>query len=127
MASDVAAALGSGFTSTGAAIPGACFYTSADGTVRVIAYAQAYQDAASANAVSAAQLAASLNLSGLGTAKPLSGIGDKAVEYVGNSSTGNSILILIIKSNVSLLIDVMPAPSASIVEQLARAAAGHLH
>lgn len=127
MASDVAASLGAGFTSTGAAIPGTCFYTSADGTVRVIVYAQVYANAASANAVSAQQLAASLNLSGLGSAKALTGIGANAVEYSGGSASGNSIVIFLIKNNVTLLIDVMPASSASAVEQLATAAAGHLH
>jgi hypothetical protein len=77
--------------SAGAAVPGACIYASADGSTTVFVIAQAYADASSANSVSPEQLAAALNGAyGIANAKPVTGIGDKAVEYTVTSSASNS-------------------------------------
>src|SRR4029077_10403651 len=64
------------------ATPGLCLYGKSDGTASVVILAQAYPDAATADAVSPEQLAASLNGAyGVSTANPLTGAGYKAVEY----------------------------------------------
>ena len=116
--------------STGAsAVPGACFYVSDDSKTSVIVFAQVYADSNAAQAVSAEQVAAALTGagSGLTNARPVTGIGDKAVEYTVSSSGSTGTVIFVFKANVLLLIAVTPSPpSATVVEQLATTAVGRL-
>jgi hypothetical protein len=110
-------------------VSGTCFYASGDGSTTVIVIAQAYADAASANAVSPEQLAAALNGAyGIANAKAVSGIGDKAVEYTVTSgaSASSGSVIFVFKSNVVIMIAVTPTSSTTVVEQLARTAVGRL-
>ena len=115
-------------TST-SAVPGACFYTSADGKTSVIVFAQVYPDSSAAQAVSAQQVAAALTGagSGLTNAKPVTGIGDKAVEYTVSGSGSTGTVIFVFKANVLLLIAMSPSPpSTTVVERLATTAVGRL-
>jgi hypothetical protein len=115
--------------SAGVQIPGACIYSSADGTTTVFVIAQAYPDATSANAVSPEQLAAALNGAyGIANAKTVSGIGDKAVEYTVSSAASGSTgtVIFVFKANVVMMIAVTPTTDSTAVENLARTAVGRL-
>src|SRR4029077_2720677 len=113
--------------SSGAQIPGACFYASSDGTSAVIGFAPAYPDSTTAQAASPDQIAAAINAgAGVSNAKSVSGIGDKAVEYSTTTAGGNGSVIFVFKSNVVLMLVVTPAPSSSALEQLARTAVGRL-
>jgi 2-oxoisovalerate dehydrogenase E2 component (dihydrolipoyl transacylase) len=96
-----------------AAVPGACFYASADGKTDVIVFAQVYADASAAQAVSIDQIAAALTGAGngLGTATVVSGIGDKALEYSVSSSGSTGLIIIVFKSNVLLMIAMLPTPA----------------
>ena len=112
---------------TGASIPGACFYSSTDGSTSVLVFAQVYPDASSAAAVSPETMAASLNGAyGIANAKVVNGIGDKAVEYSSTSSGGNGAVIFVFKSNVVMFIALTPAPDTTGVEKLATIAVGKL-
>ena len=113
---------------SGVQVPGACFYGSSDGRTTVLVFAQAYPDAASAAAVSPEQIAAAINVSGAGVAyaKPVSGIGDKAIEYSATNAGAEGIVIFVFKSNVVLMIAVTPTTSSTAIEQLAKTAAGRL-
>ena len=130
-ATDASTAAGTAVTNMGASsgvqVPGACFYASADGKSTVIVYAQTYPDATTAQSVSPEQIAAGINLGGAGvaSAKPVTGIGDKAVEYSVTSTGSEGTAIFVFKSNVLILIAVSPASSTA-VEQLARTAVGRL-
>jgi hypothetical protein len=115
---------------SGGQIPGACIYTSSDGTTNVIVIAQAYPDATSADAVSPEQLAAALNGAyGIANAKPVSGIGDKAVEYTVSSQAAGSTgtVIFVFKANVVMMIAISPLTDTTKLEDLARTAVGKLH
>jgi hypothetical protein len=92
----------------------------------VIVFAEAYPDTTTADAVSPEQIAASFNNTGVTNAKPVSGIGDKAVEFGVTTAGGNGGGIFVFKSNVVLMIVVSPAPSSSSLEQLAKTAVGRL-
>src|SRR6202035_4601766 len=83
---------------SGVTIPGACFYLSSDGKTTVLIFAQAYPDTTTAQAVSPETIAAGINVGagGVTNAKPVSGIGDKAVEY---SSGTDGTVIFVFKSN----------------------------
>jgi hypothetical protein len=130
-ATDASTAAGTAVTnmgaSSGAQVPGACFYSSADGKSTVIVFAQTYPDATTAQAVSPEQIAAGINLGGAGVAnaKSVTGIGDKAVEYSITSTGSAGTAIFVFKSNVLILIAVSPASSTA-VEVLARTAVGRL-
>jgi len=116
--------------SAAAQIPGACIYASADGTTTVFVIAQAYADATSAGSVSPEQLAAALNGAyGIANAKPVSGIGDKAIEYTVTSAASGSTgaVIFVFKSNVVLMIAISPLADTKKLEDLARTAVGNLH
>jgi hypothetical protein len=116
--------------SAGAAVSGACIYVSADGSATVFVIAQAYADASSANSVSPEQLAAALNGAyGIANAKPVTGIGDKAVEYTVTSSASNSTgaVIFVFKSNVVMMIAISPLADTKQLEDLARKAVANLH
>ena len=113
-------------TSTGASTQGFCFYAAAGSSAGVIVFAQVYPDATAAEAVSPQQIAAALNGSGVANAKPVSGIGDKAVEYSLSSSGSTGIAIFVFKSNVLVMIAITGTSNASAVEQLARTAVGRL-
>src|ERR1700694_1563279 len=116
--------------SAGAAVPGACIYISADGSTTVFVIAQAYADASSANSVSPEQLAAALNGAyGIANAKPVSGIGDKAVEYTVTSSASNSTgaVIFVFKSNVVMMISISRLSDTKQLDSLARKAVATLH
>jgi hypothetical protein len=112
---------------SGASIPGACFYGTADGSTSVLVFAEFYPDASSAAAVSPESMAASLNGAyGIANAKVVTGIGDKAVEYSSTSSAGNGAVIFVFKSNVVMFIALTPASGTTGIEQLARTAVGRL-
>ena len=112
---------------TGASIPGACFYGTADGSTSVLVFAQVYPDASSAEAVSPDTMAAALNGAvGIANAKVVTGIGDKAVEYSSTSSAGNGAVIFVFKSNIVMFIALTPAPDTAGIEKLATIAVGRL-
>jgi hypothetical protein len=128
---DVLSATGLTVTSlagtSGASIPGACFYATADASTSVLVFAQVYPDAGSAAAVSPDTMAAALNGSiGIANAKAVNGIGDKAVEYSTTSSAGNGAVIFVFKSNVVMFIALTPAADTTGVEKLATIAVGKL-
>ena len=131
-ATDASTAAGTAVTnmgaSSGAQIPGACFYASADGRSTVVVFAQTYPDATTAQSVSPEQIAAGINLGGAGvaSARPVSGIGDKAVEYSITSAGSEGTAIFVFKSNVLILIAVSPSASSTAIELLARTAVGRL-
>jgi hypothetical protein len=128
-ASAVAGATVTNMGASGAvSIPGACFYATADGKTSVVVFAQVFPDASAAASVSPETIAASLNGAyGVANAKPVSGIGDKAVEYSTSGAQGAGLVIFVFKSNVVFLIAVTPSPSApTALENLARTAAGRL-
>jgi hypothetical protein len=112
---------------SGASIPGACFYATADGSTSVLVFAQTYPDAASAAAVSPETMAAALNGAvGIANATVVNGIGDKAVEYTSTSSAGNGAVIFVFKSNVVMFIALTPAKDTTGIEKLATIAVGKL-
>jgi len=125
-ADDASAAVGTTMTSLagGASFQGLCIYGSSDGTTTVTVFAQVYPDNVSANAVTAEQMAVYLGASGVGTAKVVNGIGDKAVEYSSTQGSGG-LLIMVFKSNVVFMISMMPS-NATAVELMAKTAAGRL-
>jgi hypothetical protein len=130
MATDASTAAGSTLTNPGSGgpqIPGACVYTSSESASSVVVFAQVYPDSTTAQGVSPEQIAAALNGAyGVNNAKPVSGIGDKAVEYT-LSGAQNGTVIFVFKSNVVLMIVMTPAPSnPTAIEDLARTAAGRL-
>ena len=130
MASEASTATGATLTSSaagGASIPGACIYSSSDSATSVVIFAQVYPDSTTAASVSPEQIAAALNGAyGVANAKPVSGIGDKAIEYT-LTGAQNGTVIFVFKSNVILMIVVTPTPSNSTaVEGLARTAVGRL-
>jgi hypothetical protein len=130
-ASDASSATGKTLTNLSSgtsAVPGACFYASADGKTSVIVFAQVYPDSSAAQSVSADQIAAALTGvgSGLTNAKAVTGIGDKAVEYTISSSGSSGIVIFVFKSNVLVLIAITPSSSSTVIEQLATTAVGRL-
>ncbi len=128
-AADASAATGVTVTdigaSSGAAMPGACLYGSADFTTTVIVEAQVYPSASAAAAISPETLAAALK-GATGTAKVVTGIGDKAVEYTFTSSGTGGTMIFAFKSNVVIIIAVTPSTDPTAVENLARTAVNHL-
>jgi hypothetical protein len=114
---------------SGASIPGACFYATADSSTTVLVFAQTYPDASSAAAVSPETMAAALNGAvGIANAKVVNGIGDKAVEYTSTSGAGSGAVIFVFKSNVVLFIDITPitATDTTGLEKLATIAVGKL-
>ncbi|HEX9098302.1 MAG TPA: hypothetical protein VF956_02305 [Candidatus Dormibacteraeota bacterium] len=91
--------------------------------------ANAYPDASSANAVSPEQLAAPFSSAfGITNAKPVSGIGDKAIEYTATSKTSGSTgaVIFVVKSKVVIVIAISPLTDTSKLEDLARTAVRNL-
>jgi hypothetical protein len=130
MASEASTATGATLTNPsagGAAFPGACIYTSADSGTSVVIFAQVYPDSTTAGSFSPEQIAAAMNGAyGVTNAKPVSGIGDKAIEYTLTGAQSGTV-IFVVKSNVVLMIVVTPTPSSSTaIEDLARTAAGRL-
>ena len=135
-ADEASAALGTAVTNlgatTGATIPGACFYGSTGGTssASLLIFAQAYPNASTAAAVQPDQIAAAFRgLYGIASAKAVTGIGDKAFEYSATSSTSGSsgIAIFVFKSNIVLFIAMSPSSDSGKIEGLARTAVGRLH
>ena len=135
-ADEASAALGTTVTNlgatTGATIPGACFYGSAGGTssASLLIFAQSYPSASTAAAVQPDQIAAAFRgLYGIASAKAVTGIGDKAFEYSATSSQSgnNGIAIFVFKSNIVLFIAMSPSSDSSKIEGLARTAVGRLH
>lgn len=111
------------------ATPGLCVYGAANGTASVLIVAQAYPNASAAQAVSPEQLAASMNGAyGVANAKPLTGVGDKAVEYtLSSSQQGSGIVIFAFKANVVFLLAVIPTSDSTAIEKLAATAVGRIH
>ncbi len=111
------------------ATPALCAYGSSDGSASVLILAEAYPDATAAQAVSPEQLAASMNAAfGVSNAKPLTGVGDKAVEYtLSSSQQGSGIVIFAFKANVVFLLAVVPTSDSAAVEKLAATAVGRIH
>lgn len=113
--------------SSGTQTPGTCLYGSADFTTSVIVVAQVYPDASTAAAISPEKLAAALKgANTTGTAKVVTGIGDKAVEYTFTASGSGGTMIFAFKSNVVIIIAVTPSTDPTAVENLARTAVGRL-
>jgi hypothetical protein len=115
--------------SGGAAIAGACVYGSSDSNkpATVFVYGQAFADATSANSASPEQIAAAMNAGlSVSNAKPVSGIGDKAIEYTAAGGQGNGLVIVVFKANVVFLIYVMPSPDPKALETLAATATTRL-
>lgn len=94
----------------------------------VFVFAQFYPDMNTAAAVSPEQMAAALSGAyAIAGAKVVSGIGDKAIEYSGTSSSGSAgIVIFVFKSNVVIMIALGPSTDSNAVEQLARTALSRL-
>ena len=115
--------------SGGAAIPGACVYGSSDSNkpATVFVYGQAFADATAAGSSSPEQIAAAMNAGlSVSNAKPVSGIGDKAIEYTAAGGQGNGLVIVVFKANVVFLIYVMPSPDPKALETLAATATTRL-
>jgi len=113
--------------SSGAQMPGTCLYGSADFSTSVIVVAQVYPSASSAASISPEKLAAALKGANTsGTAKVVTGIGDKAVEYTFTSSGTGGTMIFVFKSNVVITIAVTPSTDPTAVENLARTAVSRL-
>jgi hypothetical protein len=131
-AADATAAAGVTMTSlSGTTGTGICLYAGQTDTssASVIVYAQAYPDTTTADAVSADQIAAAMNGQiGIANAKPVTGIGDKAVEYTAtsSSSSGSGIVIFVFKANVVMFIALSPTTDPTKVEALARIAVANL-
>jgi hypothetical protein len=130
-AADASAATGVTVTDIGAAsgaqTAGSCLYGSADFTTSVIVVAQVYPSASSAASISPEKLAAALKgVNASGTAKVVTGIGDKAVEYTFTSSGSGGTMIFVFKFNVVITIIVTPSTDPTAVESLARTAVGRL-
>lgn len=114
--------------SSGAEVP-TCVYFTADHSTTVLVVANAYPDATSANAVTPDQLAAASNGAFvIANAKPVSGIGDKAVEYTFTiaASAATGMAIFVFKSKFVILIAITPSKDSAALENLARTAAGRL-
>lgn len=131
---DASTAVGANVTNLAAAnggavqLPGLCYYGSSDGSASVVVYAQVYPDTSAAQNVSPEQIAASINASAgnVMNAKPVSGIGDKAVEYTTGSANNAGYAIFIFKSNAIILIAVTPLTDPSVIENLGKTAVSRL-
>lgn len=107
-------------------IPGACIYGSADGSASVFILAEVLADAAAANALSPEQMAATLGGAyGIANALPVSGVGDKAVEYSYTNGSSQGVVIFVFKSNVVMMIALTPG-DADALKLLAQTAVGRL-
>jgi hypothetical protein len=128
---DASAAVGTDVTNLTAAggtqVPGACIFASTSGSSQasVFVFAQLYPDSKTADDVKPEQIAAVYKGFGVADAKAVTGIGDKAIEYTVTGAQGGSV-IFVFKSNVVLMIAIMPADSGKL-ETLARSATGKLH
>jgi hypothetical protein len=128
---DASAIAGTSVTSQGASAANApiCLYGSSDPNkpASVLVYAQAFADATSAGSTSPEQIAAAMNSGfGIANAKPISGIGDKAIEYNTTGGAGNGLVIVVFKANVVFFIYVMPSPDPKALETLAATATTRL-
>ncbi len=113
--------------STGAHTAGTCLYGSADFTTSVIVVAQVYPSITPAASISPEKLGAALKGANTsGTAKVVTGIGDKAVEYTFTSSGSGGTMIFVFTSNVVITIAVTPSTEPTAVENLARTAISRL-
>ena len=112
-----------------AAFPGACFYTSSDGTAIVLVFAQVEPNASAAASVDPNQITAAFaSVYGIKNAHAVSGIGDKAFEYSATSSvsSSNGIAIFVFKANVLIFIVMSPSTDSGKIESLARTAVSRL-
>lgn len=113
----------------GVAIPGICFYGNTTGQdIGVYIYAQTYPDAATADQVNPNQLAAAFGgqMGVNGSAKVVTGIGDKAVEYTATQAQGSGVALFAFKGNAVIMIIVVPSTDGSKAEHLATLAIGRL-
>lgn len=110
---------------------GLCIYgNQANQQDGLLVIGQSYPDANTADQVQPEQLASIYSrLYGISSAKSVTGIGDKAFEYVttstANGSTGAAIFVF--KANILLMIILSPATDDSGVESLAKTALTRLH
>jgi hypothetical protein len=107
-----------------------CSYASSDGKTMLLVFGEVLPDASAAQQVQPNQLAQNFNTGyGLTSAKPLDGVGDKAVEASLSGGSGQTgTIIFIIKANVVLMLVLEPAPpDTSGFEKLAKNAADNLH
>jgi hypothetical protein len=107
-----------------------CSYASSDGKTMLLVFGEVLPDASAAQQVQPNQLAQSFNTGyGLTSAKPLNGIGDKAVEASLSGGSGQTgTIIFILKANVVLMLVLEPAPAdTSGFEKLAKDSADNLH
>lgn len=110
-------------------IPGACFYTSSDGSSGVIIYAIAEADATAAQSVDPSQIEAGFaSMYGIKNAHEVNGIGDKAFEYTVTSTQSNQsgVAIFVFKANVLLFLIMTPSTDSSKIESLAKTAVSRL-
>ncbi len=114
-------------TSTAGAPTGVCIYANTESQAAIIVFAQTYPSQSSADAVSADQVATALNNGyGVSNAKPVEGIGDKAVEYTLSTSGPQGLAIFVFKDNVVMMIALAPGSDASKIEALAKTAVTRL-
>ena len=126
-AAEASVAVGTTVTGGALAIPGACLYRSPDGKFAVLVFARVYPDASTAQNIDIQQTLATLGGSiGVSNAKPVPGIGDKAVEYTATSSQGSGTAIFVFKGNVVVMIAVTPTSDPTVVEKLATNAVGRI-
>ncbi|HEV2476740.1 MAG TPA: hypothetical protein VGX22_09370 [Candidatus Dormibacteraeota bacterium] len=107
-----------------------CSYASSDGKTMLLVFGEVLPDASAAQQVQPNQLAQGFNTGyGITNAKPLSGVGDKAVEATLNGGSGQSgTIIFIFKANVVMMLILEPTPpDTSGFEKLAKDAANNLH
>ncbi|HEY1421076.1 MAG TPA: hypothetical protein VGG90_10250 [Candidatus Dormibacteraeota bacterium] len=109
-------------------VAGTCYYASADFTASVLVYGMVLPDTQAAKSITAAQMAAAIaGSSTFGLSKPVSGIGDSAIEYTTTGNANNSgMAIFVLKSNVALLIAISPVSNSTAIESLARTAVSRL-
>ena len=130
-AGDASTAVGTTVASAagGLSIPGACFYSSSDGSTSVLVFAQTEPNASAAAAVDPNQITAAFaGAYGISNAHAVNGIGDNAFEYSATSSqsSSNGIAIFVFKANVILFIVMSPSTDSSKIEALAKTAVSRL-
>lgn len=127
------AAVGSTLTNltaqTGVAIPGVCFYGNTTGqNIGVYIYAQTYPDTTTADQVDPNQLAAAFGgqVGVNGSARVVTGVGDKAVEYTAAQAQGSGVALFVFKGNAVIMIIVVPSTDGSKAEHLGTLAVSRL-
>ena len=104
-----------------------CIYGSPTVRTAVFIFTHVFADAASAGAADTqAFIAAQNKKNTVSSARPLTGIGDKAVEYTLTNGGVVGTVIVFVKANVLVLIGLTPSPAESAIQGLAGTAAGRI-